>query len=116
MSLGHDARAFVGRSPTGNAELPFRVARPDDLWFHARNIPGAHVVLRLDAPREASEAELQAAAALAAFHSKARAADKVEVDYTRRKYVRKQAGGAPGLVWYTNARTVLVAPRDAAVS
>ena len=116
VSLGHDARAFVGRSPTGNAELTFRVARPDDLWFHARNIPGAHVVLRLDAPREASEAELQAAAALAAFHSKARAADKVEVDYTRRKYVRKQAGGAPGLVWYTNARTVLVAPRDAAVS
>ncbi len=114
VSLGHDARAFVGRSPTGNAELTFRVARPDDLWFHARNVPGAHVVLRLDEPRDASDAELHAAAALAAFHSKARGADKVEVDYTRRKYVRKQAGGAPGLVWYTNARTLLVAPRDPA--
>ena len=92
------------------------MARPDDLWFHARNIPGAHVVLRLDAAREPSEAEVRAAAALAAFHSKAGAADKVEVDYTQRKYVRKQVGGAPGLVWYTHARTVLVTPRDPALS
>ncbi len=116
VALAADARAFVGRSPTGNAELTFRVARPDDLWFHARNIPGAHVVLRLDAAREPSEAEVRAAAALAAFHSKAGAADKVEVDYTQRKYVRKQVGGAPGLVWYTHARTVLVTPRDPALS
>jgi predicted ribosome quality control (RQC) complex YloA/Tae2 family protein len=115
VALGEDVRAFVGRSPTGNAELTFRVARPDDLWFHARNIPGAHVVLRLDAAREPSDAEVRAAAALAAFHSKAGSAEKVEVDYTRRKFVRKQAGGAPGLVWYTNARTLLVAPRDPAV-
>ena len=115
VALGEDVRAFVGRSPTGNADLTFRVARPDDLWFHARNIPGAHVVLRLDAAREPSDAEVRAAAALAAFHSKAGSAEKVEVDYTRRKFVRKQAGGAPGLVWYTNARTLLVAPRDPAV-
>jgi predicted ribosome quality control (RQC) complex YloA/Tae2 family protein len=116
IRLADDARAFVGRSPSGNAELTFRVARPDDLWFHARNVPGAHVVLRLDAARRASDDELIAAAALAAFHSKARAAEKVEVDYTQRKYVRKQAGGAPGLVWYTNAHTLLVAPRDPAAS
>jgi predicted ribosome quality control (RQC) complex YloA/Tae2 family protein len=116
VALAEDARAFVGRSPTGNAELTFRIARPDDLWFHARNIPGAHVVLRLDAAREPSEAEVEAAASLAAFHSKARASEKVEVDYTRRKYVRKQIGGAPGLVWYTHARTLLVAPRDAVPS
>jgi predicted ribosome quality control (RQC) complex YloA/Tae2 family protein len=116
IALAADARAFVGRSPSGNAELTFRVARPDDLWFHARNIPGAHVVLRLDAGREPSDAELQAAAALAAFHSKARTAERVEVDYTRRKYVRKQAGGAPGLVWYTHARTLLVAPKDPALA
>jgi predicted ribosome quality control (RQC) complex YloA/Tae2 family protein len=113
VALGPDARALVGRSPRGNAELTFRIARPDDLWFHTRGIPGAHVVLRLDTPRAPSAEEVRAAAALAALHSKARANDKVEVDYTERKYVRKQQGGAPGLVWYSNARTALVAPRDA---
>jgi predicted ribosome quality control (RQC) complex YloA/Tae2 family protein len=116
VALAPDARALVGRSPAGNADLTFRTARPDDLWFHARNLPGAHVVLRLDSTREPNEDEVRAAAALAAFHSKARAADKVEVDYTRRKFVRKQIGAAPGLVWYTNARTVIVAPRDHAAS
>ncbi|MBC5809677.1 MAG: NFACT family protein, partial [Candidatus Eremiobacteraeota bacterium] len=52
--LSDDARIFVGRSPRGNAELTFKTSRPDDWWFHARGIPGAHVVLRLDTAREAS--------------------------------------------------------------
>jgi predicted ribosome quality control (RQC) complex YloA/Tae2 family protein len=112
VALSPGARVLVGRSPRGNAELTFRLARPDDLWFHTRGVPGAHVVLRLDTARAATREEVRAAAALAAVHSKARASDKVEVDYTERKYVRKRPGGAPGLVWYTNARTELVAPRE----
>ncbi len=114
VTLGGDARALVGRSPRGNADLTFRIARPDDLWFHARNTPGAHVILRIDGTREPRPDELSAAAALAAFHSRGREAEKVEIDYTERKFVRKRPGGAPGLVWYTNARTLLVAPKDAA--
>jgi len=110
--IASDARLYVGRSPAGNADLTFRVATPDDLWFHARAAPGAHVVLHLDAPREPTVVELQAAASVAAFYSKAKAADKVAVDYTERKHVRKQQNAPPGLVWYTNARTLLVAPRD----
>lgn len=116
VSLGSDARVLVGRSPKGNADLTFRIAKPDDLWFHARNTPGAHVILRIDSARAPAEDELRTAAALAAFHSKARGADKAEVDYTQRKHVRKQRGGAPGLVWYTNARTILVEPKDGAAS
>jgi predicted ribosome quality control (RQC) complex YloA/Tae2 family protein len=110
--LARDARLYVGRSPAGNADLTFRVAAPDDLWFHARETPGAHVVLHFDAPREPTSDELSAAAALAAFHSKAGASEKVAVDYTERKHVRKQQNAPPGLVWYTNARTLLVKPRD----
>ena len=113
MPLGDGARALVGRSPHGNADLTFRIARPEDLWFHARGIPGAHVILRIDDARPPLQEEMQKAAALAAHYSKAHASDKVEVDYTERKYVRKRPGGAPGLVWYTNGRTILASPREA---
>jgi len=110
VRVADDARIYVGRSPRGNADLTFRLAKPDDLWFHARNTPGAHVVLHLDSERSATDAELERAASLAAFHSKARASEKVAVDYTERKFVRRQKNAPPGLVWYTNARTVTVAP------
>jgi predicted ribosome quality control (RQC) complex YloA/Tae2 family protein len=113
--LSGDARVYVGRSPAGNADLTFRMAAPEDLWFHARATPGAHVVLQVDAAREPTVVELTAAASLAAFHSKARASEKVAVDYTERKHVRKQQHAPAGLVWYTNARTMLVEPSDGSV-
>jgi len=110
VRVAEDARIYVGRSPVGNADLTFRLARPDDLWFHARQTPGAHVVLRIDTVRPASADELERAASLAAFYSKAREAERVSVDYTERKHVRRQQNAPPGLVWYTNARTLHVAP------
>ena len=116
IPIAPDAKIFVGRSPRINADLTFRIARSDDLWFHARNIPGAHAILRIDGDREPAPSEIERAAELAAFHSKGRRAGKVAVDYTERKHVRKQRGAAPGLVWYTDARTITVTPRDAASS
>jgi predicted ribosome quality control (RQC) complex YloA/Tae2 family protein len=104
------ARISVGRSPRENEEVTFRIARPDDLWFHARGIPGSHVVLQAAPGAAFDEADLDAAADLAALHSKGRAGGRIEVDYTERKYVRKQRDGAAGLVWYTNARTRLGRP------
>ena len=113
IRLSDEARVYVGRSPRGNAELTFRVARPDDLWFHARNTPGAHVVLHIDSGRAPSGAELERAASLAAYHSKARGSERVDVDYTERKFVRRRQNAPPGLVWYTNARTIAAAPSPA---
>jgi predicted ribosome quality control (RQC) complex YloA/Tae2 family protein len=104
------ARIFVGRSPRENVELTFRVARPDDLWFHARGIPGSHVVLQPPPGAEPADADLDCAADLAALHSRARDAARVEIDYTERKYVRRQRDAAPGMVWYTNARTRIGRP------
>ncbi len=104
------ARIYVGRSPRENAEVTFRIAKPDDLWFHARGIPGSHVVLQAPPGSDPGDDDLDAAANLAAAHSKARAAPRVEIDYTERKHVRKQRDGAPGLVWYTNARTRIGRP------
>jgi predicted ribosome quality control (RQC) complex YloA/Tae2 family protein len=104
------SRIVVGRSPTENADVTFRIARPNDLWFHTRGIPGAHVVLARDDRAEPSSDDVRAAASLAAFYSKAKHSGSVAVDYTLRKHVRKQQNGAPGLVWYTHASTVTVAP------
>ena len=107
------ARIYVGRSPRENAEVTFRIARPDDLWFHARGVPGSHVVLQLPSGSEPRDDDLDAAADLAAAHSKARASGRVEIDYTERKHVRKQRDGGPGLVWYTHARTRVGNPLEA---
>jgi predicted ribosome quality control (RQC) complex YloA/Tae2 family protein len=101
------AHILVGASAVGNDTVTFRLAKPDDLWLHARGVPGAHVVLRaggLSPPKE----HLLAAARLAASHSAARDASKVEVDYTLKKYVRKARRGPPGRVTYANESTIIV--------
>lgn len=107
------ARIFVGRSPRENVEVTFRIARPGDLWFHARGIPGSHVVLQPPPGAEPDAADLDCAADYAALHSRARNAPRVEIDFTERKYVRKQRDAAPGLVWYTNARSRVGRPENA---
>ncbi|HVA34454.1 MAG TPA: NFACT RNA binding domain-containing protein [Candidatus Baltobacteraceae bacterium] len=104
------SRIIVGRSPIENADITFRLARPNDLWFHAQGIPGAHVILARDDRSPAPDDDLKGAAALAAFYSKGRAAAKVAVDYTQRKYVRKRPDAPPGLVWYTHPQTILTEP------
>ena len=104
------SRILVGRSPGENAELTFRIARPNDWWFHTQGIPGAHVILQRDDRSEPPAEDLERAASLAAYFSKARASGKVAIDYTLRKYVRAQRDAPPGLVWYTNPKTLVVAP------
>ena len=112
--LGFDtpggSRIYVGRTPIENAELTFHIARPDDLWFHVQNQPGAHVILQRHDRQAPPQEDLVAAAALAALHSKAKNSPKVTVDYTQRKYVRKRPGAAPGLVFYTHPKSIFVAP------
>lgn len=110
VTTSSGSRILVGRSPRENAELTFVVARPDDLWFHAQKIPGAHVILQRDDKQKPPDADVERAAALAAYYSKGKQSSKVTVDYTQRKYVRKQPAAPPGLVFYTNVRTLTVAP------
>jgi len=100
---------LVGRNPRQNEKLTLKVAARDDLWFHARNIPGSHVILRT-AGRVPGEATLLAAAVLAARHSKAASASSVEVVCTPVHRVRKPPGSPPGKVLYRGERTFLVDP------
>ena len=101
---------LVGRGARENHHLTFRVARPEDLWLHARDVPGAHVVLR-DAEGRAGAEDLREAAEVAAFFSEAREASLVDVHVTRRKHVRPGRGG-PGRVFVSHSDTLRVPPRD----
>jgi len=108
--LDSGAHLLAGRSNQDNDRVTFTVAGPDDLWFHARGVPGAHVILRTGG-RGPTEAEIAAAASAAAYFSAARAAGYVAVDYTERRFVRKPRGGRPGMVTYERERTVQAVPR-----
>lgn len=107
--LAKGVQARVGRSARENDRLTFEVARPDDLWLHARGMPGAHVIVA-GGRGEPSETVLAAAAAIAAYYSAGRESGKVSVDVTRRRYVRRVRGGRPGQVTYTRERTLVVSP------
>ncbi len=102
---------LVGKNNRQNEELTFRVAAPGDLWFHAKEIPGSHCILRLPPGREASPESLLQAAAAAAHHSAARG-EKVPVDYTQVRHVRKIPGGKPGQVRYAQQRTIMAGSAD----
>lgn len=106
-------RVHVGRSARENDHLTFEVAGPDDLWLHARGMPGAHVILlapgrRKDEPLP--EPAVEAAARIAAYYSDGRSATRVPVDVTKRRFVRRIRGGRPGQVHYSGERTRVVAP------
>jgi hypothetical protein len=92
------ARILVGRGGADNDELTLHVARPHDLWLHARGHPGAHVVVPLDKGHSCPPEALVDAAHLAAHFSDARGEPVVEIEHTDRRFVRKPRGSAAGLV------------------
>jgi hypothetical protein len=101
---------LVGRTARENHALTFSFAQPEDFWLHARETPGAHVILR-DPEGRAGADDLREAAELAAYFSDSRAQPRVDVHVTRRKHVRP-AGGGPGRVRVAHSDTLRVAPRD----
>ena len=93
---------YVGKNNLQNDELTFKTANGGDWWFHAKKIPGSHVVL-LTGGREVPDRAFEEAAALAAFYSKGKNQEKVEIDYLHRRDVKKPNGAKPGfVVYYTN--------------
>jgi predicted ribosome quality control (RQC) complex YloA/Tae2 family protein len=112
---------LVGRNNKENDYLTFKIARPDDLWFHAQDVPGSHVVLRKkEKKKEPSHNDIKEAAQIAAYFSKARGAKRVGVIYTRAKYVKKpkkglvlkaRPEGKPGLALVEKEKAILVEPK-----
>jgi NFACT protein RNA binding domain len=103
---------WVGRGAASNDTLTFHESSPRDVWLHARDAAGAHVVLRWSRDEPPPSRDLEEAAVLAAWHSKSRGSGLVPVDWTRRKYVRKAKGGAPGLVLVQRSETIFVKPDE----
>lgn len=108
------ADIYVGKNNRQNDELTLRFASPNDIWMHAKNIPGSHVIVK--GANEQDTAAMTEAALLAAYYSRARGSENVAVDYTPRKYVKKPAGAKLGMVIYTTNKTAYVTPSEEAVA
>lgn len=100
---------YVGKNNYQNEELTFKLAGGNDWWFHAKGIPGSHVIVKAEG-KELPDRVFEEAGALAAYYSKGRNNDKVEIDYIQRKNVKKAAGGAPGFVIYHTNYSLLAVP------
>ena len=103
---------LVGKSSRDNDILTHKLARPDDLWFHARQAAGSHVLLRRSGSKaEPSRQAILEAAAIAAFHSKAGKSSKVSVCYTEKRHVRRARGAPVGQAVVTREKVVMVRPK-----
>ncbi len=99
---------LIGKNNLQNDKLTGE-AQPDEVWLHAKDMPGSHVIIVGEGPSDATIAE---AASLAAYYSKGREGSRVPVDYTLRRYVKKPSGAKPGFVTYTHQHTLYVQPRE----
>ena len=94
---------YVGKNNYQNDELTFKFATGNDWWFHAKNTPGSHVIVKCDGTEALPDRTFEEAGRLAAYYSKGRGQDKVEIDYIQKKHVKKPGGAKPGfVVYYTN--------------
>ena len=114
---------YIGKNNKQNDYLTCRLAQNSDIWFHTKDIHGSHVVLKNDSLHSSSEnssasctfnipdSVLYKCASIAAYYSKARMSQNVPVDYTLIKYVKKPNGAKPGMVIYTNNKTIYANPQ-----
>jgi predicted ribosome quality control (RQC) complex YloA/Tae2 family protein len=103
-------QVYAGRTDEDNDYLSIKFARPNDWWFHVRGMPGSHVLLRAKEGENPGREILWQAAAIAAFHSKAKSGGTVTVSYTQAKYVTKPRGVKPGMVHIRKEKVLKVQP------
>lgn len=109
--IDKDTEVYIGKNNFQNEEVTFKIATGNDWWFHTKGIPGSHVVVKstlTELPNEVFEI----AGSLAAFYSKGRDMEKVEIDYIQKKHVKKVNGGAPGFVIYHTNYSLMATPRS----
>lgn len=101
---------YVGKNNYQNEELTFQVANADDMWFHAKQMPGSHVIVRMDGAKELPDSTYEEAARLAAYYSSGKDAPKVDIDYTVRKNLKKPPKAKPGFVIYHTNYSMTIQP------
>ena len=98
---------YVGKNNYQNEELTFKFATGNDWWFHAKGMPGSHVIVKTNGA-EMTDRVYEEAGRLAAYYSQAKGQEKIEIDYTQKKNVKKPNGSKPGfVVYYTNYSLVI---------
>ena len=112
-SQGHDI--YVGKNNYQNDELTMKFAKANDLWLHIKEGPGSHVIVQQLDTVAIDESTLLEAATLAAYHSSGKMSSHVPIDYTLRKNVKKVPNAKPGMVIYTNFKTLYVTPTESFV-
>ncbi len=111
---GDGFHMFVGKNNRQNDELTLKVAENSDWWFHTKDIPGAHVIVKAEG-QTVPESTLNEAANLAAYYSKGKNGSHVPVDYTTKRFVKKPNGAKPGMVIYDKYQTAVITPDEALV-
>lgn len=111
IKLTDDTTLYIGKNNKQNDYVTFSIGSGNDLWFHTKNIPGSHVILKTSLPYP-DDKDVQTAAMFSGYFSKARGGSKIPVDCTLRKYVKKPGGAKPGFVIYTNQTTYYVTPNE----
>ena len=100
---------FIGKNNKQNDYIVSKISRPNDIWMHAQNMPGSHILITLPPGEETPPDNiLLRGAQLAAYYSQGRNSKKVEILYTKRKYLKKPPGAKPGYVTYTEEKTIVV--------
>lgn len=103
---------LVGKNNIQNDTLTFKIAHKSDIWFHVKNAPGSHTILKTNNIKQIPKEVLEFAASLAAFYSKLSNSSKVDIDYTEVKNVKKIPGAKPGMVIYENFKTIYIKPNE----
>ena len=112
--LDNGQKILVGKNNKENDYLTFKLANRNDIWLHTKDIPGSHVIIPLspgESIEDINDTIIYAAAEVAAYHSKGRDSSNVPVDYVAIKYVKKPNGAKPGMVIFTNNKTIYVNPK-----
>lgn len=101
---------YVGKNNYQNEELTFKAANAADMWFHAKQMPGSHVIVKLEGAKELPDSTYEEAARLAAYYSSGRSNPKVDVDYTERRNLKKPPKSKPGFVIYHTNYSMTIEP------
>ena len=99
---------YVGKNNYQNDELTFKFATGNDWWFHAKGIPGSHVVVKAEGAANLPDRTFEEAGKLAAYYSRGRQQEKIEIDYIQKKHVKKPGGGKPGFVVYDTNYSLMI--------
>lgn len=115
LRISDDSTVYIGKNNRQNDYVTFTIGDPNDLWFHTKDIPGSHVILKTSLPQPA-EQDIDIAVQLAAYFSKARSSSNIPVDCTQRRFVKKPSGSKPGFVIFTNQKTYFTTPDETKIN